>query len=111
MEKEGKGEFIPASIKDGEIKESDSLFTQEQLEVIYGHIEKLIVNMATNLCLGKISANPISLKNHSSCTWCKYHSICGYEKDEFKKNSTAPNDKIIEKMKGCELLNEKNMDV
>ncbi len=111
MEKEGKGEFIPASIKDGEIKESDSLFTQEQLEVIYGHIEKLIVNMATNLCLGKISANPISLKNHSSCTWCKYHSICGYEKDEFKKISTAPNDKIIEKMKGCELLNEKNMDV
>lgn len=101
MEKEAKGEFIPVTIKNGEIKTSDSLINLESLEVVYKHIEKLIKNMVESLQLGEISASPISSKNVTACKWCKYFSVCCYEGDKFKRiPSSVSNEEIIEKMKG-----------
>lgn len=108
MEKEAKGEFIPVTIKNGEIKTSDSLINLESLEVVYDHIEKLIKDMVKNLQLGKISTSPISSKNVTACKWCRYFSICCYEGDKFKKiPSSISNEEIIEKMKGDTFANGK----
>lgn len=108
MEKDTKGEFIPVTIKNGEIKTSESLIDLNSLKVVYEHIENLVKDMVNNLQLGEISASPISSKNVTACKWCKYFSICRYEDDTFKKiPSSIPNEKIIEKMKGENTLNGK----
>lgn len=110
MEKDAAGKFIPASIKNGEIKKTDSLVSEEDLEVIYGYIKKLIKNMGNDILNGKFSANPKCNKNDSLCKWCKYKCICGYEKDYFMEVNPMTNEFTIEKMKESELENGKQMD-
>ncbi len=107
MEENARGEFIPPTMKDGEIKNSDSLITAPELELIYHHVKKLITHMVTNLSLGKIGANPIYLKNSSVCKWCKYFSICRYEDEKFLKIPTLSNEKILEKMEGKDEIDGK----
>ncbi len=110
MEKDASGKFIPATIKNGEIKKSDSLISEENLEVIYRYIKKLIKTMGNDILNGKFSANPRCNKNDSLCKWCKYKCICGYENDYFIDVNPMTNEFTIEKMKESELENGKQMD-
>lgn len=108
MEKGGEGKFIPASIKGGEVKKTDSVISLGELETVGEHVKTLVKLMCEDLALGKVSAKPVMFKNNnSSCKFCKYHSICGYEKDSFKKIASMNNKETLEKMKGSETENGK----
>lgn len=108
MEKGGKGQFIPASVKDGEVKKTDSVISLSELETVGEHVKTLVKLMCEDLFSGKVSAKPVMFKsNNSSCKFCKYHSICGYEKDSFKKIASMTNEETLEKMKGSETENGK----
>ena len=108
MEKGGKGQFIPASVKDGEVKKTDSVISLGELEIVGEHVKTLVKLMCEDLFSGKVSAKPVMFKNNnSSCKFCKYHSICGYEKDNFKKIASMTNEETLEKMKGSENKHDK----
>lgn len=83
MEKDGKGIFIPAEVKNEEIKKSQSIANLTEIGVISRHIEHLIKEMATCLQEGDISAKPICKKNATACKWCDYFPICCYEEEKF----------------------------
>ncbi len=107
MEQEGKGIFIPAEIKNGEIKKSQSVTSLQEFKIIENHVEFLIKKMALCLKSGKISAAPIC-KTYTACQRCDYFPICCYEDENFIDipNSVA-NKKIIEEMaRGLERNNE-----
>lgn len=95
MEKEAKGEFIPATLKNDEVKIDESVINLDDLEIIYKYIKRLIKNMARDLFDGNFSTNPME----SSCKWCSYHSICTYEEEKFLKPCSLKNLETIEKMK------------
>ena len=78
MEEEAKGIFIPAVVKDGKVKKSESIANLAQMGIIMKYIEKLIIEMAQNLRNGQVSSRPIS-GEYDSCEWCPYGAICGYE--------------------------------
>ncbi len=99
MEKEGQGLFIPVSLKNGEVKKSESLMNLEQLGIITNHIEKSVSEMAQCLKQGEVSANPIS-KTHKACDWCDYKPICRYEDDEFIEIPEMSNEETLSRMGG-----------
>ena len=104
MEKEAKGEFIPAVIKNEEIKQSDSLVDLEELKVIYNHVEKLIIKVGNDMINGNFSACPVTSKGNKACKWCNYFSVCLNEDDNYiKLPSSLSKKKVIEKMKRGEI--------
>lgn len=98
MEKDGKGIFIPAEIKNGEIKKSQSTINSEELRLISNYSQKLITEMVNCLQYGKVSAKPI-LKGYTACERCSYLPICCYEKEIFSEIPTnMTNKKALEKI-------------
>ena len=98
MEKDGKGIFIPAEIKNGEIKKSQSAINLTEFKSISDYSVNLIIEMATCLQKGEVSAKPI-FKNYSACDRCNYFPICCYESDTFCKIPTnILNKKALEKI-------------
>ncbi len=104
MEKEAKGEFIPVAIRNEEIKKSDSLVDSEELDVIYKHIENLIIKVGNDMVSGKFSACPVISKGNKACKWCEYFSVCLIEDNNFiKLPSSMSKEEVIEKMKRGEV--------
>ena len=96
MEKDGKGIFIPAEIKNGEIKKSQSTINSEELHLISDYSQKLITEMVSCLQSGKVSAKPI-FKGYTACEKCCYLPICCYEK-ESEIPTDMTNKKALEKI-------------
>lgn len=92
MEKDGEGIFIPAKIKNDTLK-SNSLANLNDMENIYNHIKKMIVNMAETLKKGDVSESPIENSGKTSCDWCEYFPVCCYEKGVFTEIPTKCNNK------------------
>ncbi|MEG2295534.1 MAG: PD-(D/E)XK nuclease family protein, partial [Oscillospiraceae bacterium] len=80
MERDMAGIFIPATLKkDGSFDSASQLVTLTKLSKIKTHIEKIITNMADHLIQGEIPALPIKNNQFDPCSYCDYHSICGFE--------------------------------
>ncbi len=76
MEQEGKGTFIPASLKDGDIADNSSVVSYADFETIRQYTEILLRRMATRLLSGDIAALPTGTDNELSCKYCAYRRIC-----------------------------------
>lgn len=85
MEREAKGIFIPAKMKNGEICKSNSLASLELFGALLKKIEQLIINMAINLKGGNVEAIP-KKGEYDACMWCAYKSVCCYEDGDEVEN-------------------------
>lgn len=104
MEKEAKGEFIPVTIKNEEIKKSDSLVDLEEMDVIYKHIEKLIIKVGNDITSGEFFPRPVISKGNKACKWCEYFSVCLNEDNDFiRLPSSLSKEEVIDKMKRGEI--------
>lgn len=81
MEPDGKGIYIPVTLKKGVPSGSGHLVTQQELERIFRYIRSLIENMAGELRQGNIAAVPLS-GGYDACAWCPYAAVCGHERDD-----------------------------
>ncbi len=81
MERDGKGIFIPASLKDGNIADNSSVASYGDFETIQTYAEALLGRMATRLLDGDIAAVPTGTEKDLSCRYCAYRRICR-RKDE-----------------------------
>ncbi|MGN0550709.1 MAG: PD-(D/E)XK nuclease family protein [Acutalibacteraceae bacterium] len=96
MEKEGRGVYIPVSLKQekrpkpkkGEEaspeepkliidKGAEYLVDKKKMEKIFSTIDRLITDMADSLTDGVISAVPAK-GTYDACKWCPYKSVCGF---------------------------------
>ncbi len=95
MEPESQGKYIPILVKNDEIKNSDTLIKPEELETLFNYIENKIKQTASNIFSGDFAVSPIILNNNKSCKFCKFHSICLHEKDEYTKIQNFTNKNMI----------------
>lgn len=94
MEEQGKGEYIPVSLKAEKLKKGEEVppegprlaigsgaqytVSMEQMQSIFDKIDNYIAQMAQNLLAGKISAVPAK-GEYDACKWCPYLHLCGYK--------------------------------
>ena len=77
---EGYSLIIPANIKkDGDIGSSSSVATKEQFDILKEYINLIITDICTQILQGKISIEPYKKTNKSSCDYCKFSAICGFD--------------------------------
>ncbi len=80
LEKDAKGEVIPASLKqNGDFSATSSVATDEQFDLLREHIVETIRELGKEILNGKVSALPYQLDNKQPCEYCKYLSICQFD--------------------------------
>ncbi|MBQ7542636.1 MAG: PD-(D/E)XK nuclease family protein [Clostridia bacterium] len=78
MDSGESGCFIPVDKK----TKSGSLISLHRLALLKQETEKLLCDMARNLCAGGIEALPArNTADHNACAWCDYRSVCAHEDD------------------------------
>ena len=90
MEKEIAGVYIPARLTkqdsgSGELmldKKVSSCFDAKQFRKLKEYIEESLKNVAAELYMGNISAEPLVRGEWSSCELCDYFPVCGHEKTD-----------------------------
>lgn len=83
----------------------ESLVNDEQLQLLFGHIEKLLQAMAAHLYSGDIAAKPLVGGGWNGCDYCDFKLYCGYEETE------PPNDyQELKKEALIEALREEQED-
>ena len=83
MDKDCTGLFVPVSFKkDGSVntRSRTKLADAAKMGRICSHIDKLVVDMASQLYAGKIQAQPLRKSSTSSpCDYCTYAQVCRHE--------------------------------
>ena len=105
MEKENKGEYVPALSlnKDGSYsKRLTSFASHEEFDLIFNHIEKLIANVGEEISGGDISVSPVDGRESAACAYCDYKSVCGIENKSAFKVPNLKNSEVFKKMKEAE---------
>lgn len=83
MEHDGKGTYIPASLKDGVIcAKAESLASLAEMGAIFRHIDALIGEMARSLYDGDVDALPLKGEKYDGCAFCAYRAVCLREDDD-----------------------------
>ncbi len=85
MDREMQGMFIPAYMKNGQLKGAGSLASANEMSAIFNHIDKLVSEMATELYKGKISANP-AVGRYKACEYCPYGYLCNHTDEDETRN-------------------------
>ena len=95
MDRENSGEFIPKHeyTQKGDLK-NETYVSAEVFNLIFSHIEKLIIKMGKDVFSGYLSAIPKDTGGKSACEYCNYYPICCIENREHftvksMKNSEA----------------------
>jgi ATP-dependent helicase/nuclease subunit B len=85
MEREVAGLFIPVTRnKNGTLK-TDRLVSLARMGRIQRSIERTVVDMATALYQGDISAAPARYNNGSVCDYCDYAAVCRRDRNDMER--------------------------
>lgn len=101
MEKENKGEFVPAFSlnKDGSFsKTSTSFITSEEFSKIFDYIEHLMRKTGNSISNGKIHINPVDGRESAACDYCDFKAVCGIENGVALKVPSMKNAEVFEVM-------------
>ena len=76
-----KSDVIPVKIlKDGvSFDRYSGVIGNEDYKCVSEHVNKKIREFGKRILQGDISVNPYEAGNRSSCTYCDYRSVCGYD--------------------------------
>ncbi len=108
MEQDGKGTFIPASLKNGDIADDSSVASYADFETIRMYAEALLRRMATRLLEGDIAAVPTGTDKELPCRYCAYRRICRRrEQDPFVCKQQRTSQEVLDFM---EEVNGNGMD-
>lgn len=109
MEPDGKGKYIPVSMKNGEAKACDSLVDVAQMDAIMRHVDGLIISMAEQLQSGNISAQPAK-GDYDACEFCEYKAACAHFKDDSgRKIEKVDRDEFFKKLESEQNGGEDNV--
>ena len=78
--KTGSSKLVPAALTaSGEInKKWTNGVKQKEFKTLQDYIYKIIKDIGKEILSGKIDLKPYNKKGNTPCTYCKYHSICGF---------------------------------
>ena len=76
----GKSDIIPVEFKkDGSLSSRSATLSDSDYGAISRFTEKKIREFGKSILNGNIEVNPYEMGDRSSCTYCSYRSICGYD--------------------------------
>ncbi len=77
----GDSLVIPAALKkDGTPKAFSSLATTEEFSALLTYVTELLGVMGNAILQGSIEARPFVYKNRSTCDYCAFADICGFDR-------------------------------
>ncbi len=99
-----KSDIIPVGInKDGSFSAYSQVATGEQYSAISGFVNRKIREFGKRILNGDIQIDPYEDDKRSSCTYCSFRSICGYDEkiNGFKKRKLgiSPNEALEQIMR------------
>lgn len=101
---EKNSDVIPVSkTAAGEYSKNASVADTEQFHTISSYVNRKIKEMGTEILAGRIELNPYEDDKTSACTYCQYHSICGFDERmpgyQKRKGQKQEADQVLEDMK------------
>ena len=104
VELSGKSNVLPISVnKDGTVRKSDKAVDKEEFRLIADYANYRIAEAGNAILKGNTEVNPYLLKNRSSCDYCPYAAVCGFDKKidgfHYRNIASVPKDHIIAAMK------------
>ncbi len=68
-------------------KRNRTVVSKEQLQLLLGHVESLILAMGEEIHKGNIAIRPCRIRQFTGCKYCDYQAICQIHTVDFMKNS------------------------
>lgn len=100
----GSSEILPVKLKkDGGYTAASSVATEEQFLRLSRHVGEKLTEYGERILKGDIGLNPYELGDEDACRFCKFHSVCGFDRRLLgcKKRNLRPMEKweVWEKLK------------
>ena len=75
-----KSDVIPVAYKkDGSFTANSQVISNQDYSAVSSFVNKKIREFGTRILSGDIEVNPYEAGGRSSCTYCQYRTICGYD--------------------------------
>lgn len=98
-----KSDVVPLEYKkDGSFTAASSVIPQEELRMLSQYARNKMKEFGNAVLEGRIPVNPYEMGSQSSCTYCNYHGVCGYDKripGYSKRNLDMDKETALEKIK------------
>ncbi len=96
MEKDNKGRYIPKSNDDS------SFLDNNGFELVFKHIDNLVVEMGNSIKKGEFSADPVDSSTSEACKYCDYSGICRKSNLPHAKAEILTNSETVNILRGDE---------
>ncbi|MEY8336440.1 helicase-exonuclease AddAB subunit AddB [Lachnospiraceae bacterium 62-35] len=108
---EKASDVIPVAMKDGLIQEGrSSTASRERFEALRGFVREKLWRSGRKIVEGDIAIRPYKQGNRTACTYCPYHSICGFDRKvdgySYRRLSNLKPEDIWKEIEGGEDGNE-----
>lgn len=102
-EMESRSSVIPLALnKDGSVRNSEKAVDEEQFALLRDYANHVIRENGQAMYQGDTAVRPYTLDKKSSCDYCPYHSVCGYDPKirgyEMRELPKLSGEQIFEKM-------------
>lgn len=99
-----KSDIIPVEYKkDGSFTAASSVMEENDLRTISSYVNKKIKEIGSGILAGKTDVNPYEMGIQSSCSYCSYAGICGYDSKitgySMRKLGSMKKEEAFEKIK------------
>ncbi|MCR5641132.1 MAG: exodeoxyribonuclease V subunit gamma [Lachnospiraceae bacterium] len=75
-----KSSVIPVELKkDNTTNARSKVASEEEFGLLCRYVQKKVVDIGNAIARGEIAAEPYARKDRNGCTYCEYHSICGFD--------------------------------
>ena len=100
---EKKSEVIPIAInKNGELSATSKAVSSQEFEIIEEYVKNQMIAQGRQIFAGNVEVNPYIDGQNTSCSYCPYESICGFDKKipgfSYRKLSNIKKEDVMENM-------------
>lgn len=103
---EGKSVVVPVSKKNGKISSHPNLVGEEDFTILIEHVKNSVNELNEQIDQGNIEINPYEKKNYTSCDYCPYMAVCGFDPRlpfcKYRKLDGMKPEEVWNKIKGKE---------
>lgn len=100
-----KSDVVPVERKkDGSYSAKSSVIKAEDMKGISDYVNKKIKQIGTDILRGKIEINPCEQSGGTSCDYCVYKNVCGFEEGiggyHYRRLENLEDEEVMERIRG-----------
>lgn len=76
---EGKSIVFPINRKNGKLYNSTNLVSNEDFHLLLNHVQESVNTLNNEIFEGNIQVNPYAKNSFTSCDYCSYQAVCGFD--------------------------------